>query len=104
MFPGESAQSLSVPLQIGLWILAAGLLCLVFLWLLKIEPYVRRRNRTSTFFLYPWAPWKDCLDGFKVARRHRRGTPSFLFIFWWGSFLEAIGLLLWLIAWSLHLS
>ena len=32
------------------------------------------------------------------------GHLLFLFIFWWGSFLEAIGLLLWLIAWSLHLS
>jgi hypothetical protein len=100
----ESAQSLPVSLEIGVWSLAAGLLMLIFLWLLKIEPYVRRRNRTSTFFLYPWAPWKDCLDGFKVAQRHRRGIPSFLSIFWWGSLLEALGLILWLIAWSLHLS
>lgn len=61
----------------GLWCLGSGLFFLIFLWLLKIEPYVRRRNRTSTFFLYPWAPWKDYLDAVKTARRHRHGTPFF---------------------------
>ncbi|MGA1014460.1 MAG: hypothetical protein ACO3VS_04905 [Limisphaerales bacterium] len=103
MSPDVSSRSLSMPMELGLWGLGVLLLCLIFLWLLKIEPYVRRRNRTSTFFLYPWAPWKDCRDAFKVASRHRRGTPSFLYWFVWLSLTEALGGLVWAAIWLLGL-
>ncbi|MDG1891422.1 MAG: hypothetical protein P8L18_08935 [Verrucomicrobiota bacterium] len=86
-------------LMYGLWGLFAGFILLIFLWLLRIEPYVRRRTRTSTFFLYPWAPWKDYLDGLHVSKRHRRGTPSFFGWFFWGSLLEVGGCLVWLMVW-----
>lgn len=85
----------------GLWCLGAGIIFLIFLWLLKIEPYVRRRNRTSTFFLYPWAPWKDYRDAVKTAKRHRHGTPKFLTLFFWMSCVEAVGLLAWICFWTL---
>jgi hypothetical protein len=97
--PTNDPTVLSPMMMYGLWGLGAGLIALIFLWLLKIEPYVRRRTRTSTFFLYPWAPWKDYLDGLRVSRRHRRGTPSFFHWFLWGSALEGVGIILWLILW-----
>ena len=85
----------------GLWFLRSGLFFLIFLWLIKIEPYVRRRNRTSTFFLYPWAPWKDYLDAVKIARRHRHGTPFFLTLFFWMSLTEGVGILSWVCCWAI---
>jgi hypothetical protein len=58
------------------WVLGLSLLVCVFLWLLSIEPYVRRRNRVSTFFLLPWAPWKDYLDGLELPKRHHKPPLS----------------------------
>jgi len=81
-----------------LWILGGGLVTLLFVWILQIEPYVRRRTRTSTLFFLPWAPWKDYWDGMRLVRRYPNRPFAFL-LFGWLSVLEVIGLMVWIALW-----
>ncbi len=78
--------------------LAADYVILLFLWILKIEPYVRRRTRTSTFFLLPWAPWKDYRDGRRLVHRYPNVPLSFA-VFRWLSYLLGVGVLVLCVLW-----
>lgn len=82
-------------LNIGLWLLAIGYSLLLFVWILGVEPYVRRRTRKSTFFLLPWAPWKDYLDGRRLVHRYPK-TPWFFHLFLILSIFEILGILVWI--------
>ena len=80
--PYEPPMRLAILLEDG-WALF-GLACLIatlivsmFVWLLGIEPFVRRRLRKSAFFLLPWAQWKDYRDGLKIIANKRRAVPWF---------------------------
>ncbi len=81
-----------------LWILGGAMVLLLFIWILQIEPYVRRRTRTSTLFFLPWAPWKDYRDGMRLIRRYP--TRPFAFtLFRWLTAFEVIGIILWIALW-----
>lgn len=70
----------------------------LFVWILMIEPYVRRRTRTSAFFLLPWAPWKDYKAGLRLV--HRYPTRPWFFTFFRGlTLLEIIGIVAWIALW-----
>ena len=78
-----------------LWVLGAGFVVLLFVWILKIEPYVRRRTRVSTLFFLPWAPWKDYRDGVRLS--HRYPNPPWFFAFFrWLTYFEVIGIVVWI--------
>ena len=83
-----------------LWVLGAGFVTLLFVWILQIEPYVRRRTRTSTLFLLPWAPWKDYLDGMRLVRRYPERPFAFA-LFRWLTVFEVVGVLVWFALWIL---
>ena len=81
--------------------LGCGLVVLLYLWILQIEPYVRRRTRTSTLFFLPWAPWKDYLDGVRLIRRYPN-RPWFFTAFRWLTFVEIGGVLACTALWILE--
>ncbi len=81
-----------------LWILGGGFVALLFVWILQIEPYVRRRTRTSTLFFLPWAPWKDYLDGMRLIRRYPNPPVSFA-VFRWLTIFEVVGVIGWIALW-----
>lgn len=69
------------------------LLVTLLVWVLEISPWLRRRAGRSTFFLLPWAPWKDYLDCLAVLReRHREPRLAFR-LFKWLSWLDLVCLL-----------
>lgn len=78
-----------------LWAVGIGFVLLLFIWILQIEPYVRRRTRKSTLFFLPWAPWKDYLDGMRLKHRHPR-RPAFFALFRWLTYLEIVGIIVWI--------
>ena len=82
--------------SILLWVVGGILVLLLFIWILQIEPYVRRRTRTSTLFVLPWAPWKDYYDGMRLTHRYPR-TPWFFGLFRWLTYLGIVGMLLWVV-------
>jgi hypothetical protein len=63
--------------NVCLTVFGVALVLSLFVWLLGIEPFVRRRLRKSAFFLLPWAQWQDYRDGLKVIANKGRTLPWF---------------------------
>jgi hypothetical protein len=81
-----------------LWVLGSGFVVLLFVWILKIEPYVRRRTRTSALFFLPWAPWVDYLSGIRLAHRYP-SVPWFFPFFRWLTYFEIVGIIVGIALW-----
>ncbi|MBI2928552.1 MAG: hypothetical protein HYY24_23025 [Verrucomicrobia bacterium] len=75
------------------WMFASCLLVTLLVWLLELGPYLRKRSGRSTFFLLPWAPWKDYRDCLELLKKHHRNPRSSIIVFKWLSILDVVCLL-----------
>lgn len=69
------------------------LLVTLVVWMLEIGPWLRRRAGRSTFFLLPWAPWKDYLACLAVLRERHREPRIVFRLFKWLSWMDLLCLL-----------